>query len=356
MNKRLLSVGLLMVSLAIGFGLGRALGTDDTPPTTTPPTTTTVPTTTPPTVESTDVPEEAETLAPVLAELVPELSRPLLLEVTNPTRLLRWDPSDPEPRPVTGLPPGSDLTMDRAARFLLTTISTGTSDVLVGGLLDTPLSILSEDLAATPAWADFSDQFWFIQGIYLVRMDIRGEATHFELPQFPASSSGGRTAIALADDDGAVIEQWHTEGGSLVFKRVLIQTAEIVELLAREGSRVVGIDEEVIIIRQPEGDLTALDRSTGLVLEDRSTTCGLSYTESLDTTVCAGAQLLFLEDSHEWEAWTTSRWSGSGRWFMAVGGDSDGRVLLFDTETREVTVVEISLPDGSMLVDVWSGA
>lgn len=360
MNRRLLSVGLLMVSLAIGFGLGRALGADDTPPTTT-----TAPESVPPTsqpvVESTEPPEEAETLAPALADLVPELSHPLLLEVTNPTRLLRWSPSDSEPSPVNGLPPGYDLTMDRVARFILVTASTGTSDVLVGGLLDTPLSVLSEDVAATPAWSDFTYYFWFVQGTYLVRMDPRGVATHFELPQFlpqfPDSSPGARTAIALADDDGAVIEQWYTEEGLLVFNRMLIQTTGMVELPTDEGSEVVGIDEEVILLQQPEGHLTAVDRSTGLVLEDRHTACGLSYTESSETTVCAGPQVLFLDDSKEWNAWTASRWSGSGRWFMAVGGGSAApRVLLVDTQTRESTVLEISLPDGSMLVDIWSGA
>lgn len=359
MSKRLLSVGLLVVTLAIGFGLGRALGADDSPTTST--TSTTIPESAPPTtqprVEPSDPPDEESTAAPVLGDLVPELSHPLLLETTNPTRLLRWNLSDAEPGPVNGLPPGSDLTLDRDARFVLVTASTGTNDVLVGGLLNTPLSVMAERVAGTPTWADFSDHFWFIQGNLLVRMDTRGTGTFFEIPTFFDLPSDRRTRIAVADDGGAVVELLAVEErSSVVVRRVLVQSTGMVELPTEDGGTVVGIDEEVVLVRGPGGSLTPVDRSTGLVLEDRYTACGVSYTEQVEATVCAGPQVLFLEDSYEWNAWTSSRWSGSGRWFMAVGGDSTGRVLLLDTVTREATVLEISLPDGSALVDIWSGA
>ncbi len=363
MSSRLLSVGLLVVSMAIGFGVGRALGPDEAieaPGST-------IPTDDTSSAAQPNLPVSPGSTGPTLSELVPGITDPIFLETTNPTQLLRWDPDEPAPLPVRNIPAGHDLEMDRDARYVLVAIADEQGDLLLGGLAGSPLTLLGRDVGERPARSDFTDHFWFAQGGEFVEMNTRGEERmRVPIPDMTIVAEGvdptlfGSPTIALADEAGLVIEQWYAiADGPPMVRRVLLQQGTLIELPGGTNSFAVGMDETVVFLRSREGALTTVDRATGTTTSrDYDGTCGLTLTAPDGTmaSVCRGMASVFLTEAvHEVGTWTSGRWSSSGKWFMAVGGYF-GELLLIDGASGEVNVVRFSLTPQTLVTDIWSGA
>ncbi len=361
MGSRLLSVGLLVASLAIGYGTGRALGPQED--TATPPTTTTLSA-----AESPDSPNGEPPAAgtrPTLGELVPGLDHPLYLETANPTQLLRWDLDEPAPVPVRHIPAGRDLDMDRDARFVIVAMASDDGDLLLGGLAGTPLALLDEDVSSIAARSDFTDTFWFVRDDNLVAMNTRAEV--LDRHPIPDLSLGegeamalGSPVIALTDEAGIVVEQWHTlADGRVVVSRALIDDRGRTDLPGGENSFAAGLTPTTVFIRTREGALTIVDRATGKVIEAAyDGSCGPTHSteKGLVAALCRGMVSVFFDPPlNHVGTWTSGRWSGSDRWFLAVGGYF-GSVLLVDATTAEATVVAFELPAQTLVVDAWSGA
>ncbi len=362
MSSRLLSTGLLVVTLTIGFGLGRALAPDggDAPPST-------VDATDPDTSDRPLAPLTDRPTGPTLAELVPGLDQPIYMETANPTQLLRWDLDEPYPLPVRNIPAGHLLDMDRDARFVLVLIADGDAGLLLGGLAGTPLAVIGMGIDAVPTRTDFTDHFWFVQGEDLVQVNTRGEETdRLRLPELAIATDGveptlfGSPTVALADEAGLILEQWYAIGeGPPAVRRVLLQSSGVLDLPGGENSFAAGMTGDTVFIRTREGVLTTVDRSTGEAAEaDYDGTCGLTLVsaDGIVASVCRGLASVFLDQSiNHVGTWTTGRWSASGDWFMAVAGYF-GELLLVEAATSDTSVLRFPLTPQTLLVDVWSGA
>lgn len=361
MGSRFLSVGLLVASLAIGYGTGRALGPEGDAATS--PTTTTMSADAAPDSPTAE-PQTART-RPTLGELVPDLDHPIYLETSNPTQLLRWDLDEPAPVPVRHIPAGHDIDMDRDARFVIIAMASDGGDLLLGGLAGTPLALLEQDVSSIAARSDFTDTFWYVRHDNLVAMNTRGEV--LDRRPMPDLSLGegeaialGSPVIALTDEAGVVLEQWHTlADGRVVVSRALIDDRGRTDLPGGENSFAAGMTPTTVFLRTREGALTTVDRATGDVSDAAyDGSCGPTHTteEGLVAALCRGMVSVFFDTPlNHVGTWTSGRWSGSDRWFLAVGGYF-GSVLLVDATAAEASVVSFELPAQTLVVDAWSGA
>ena len=358
MNGRLASFLALLVALALGFGAGRTLGAEEPTPTTTSTTSTT--TTTTPGV----APSPIADTGPTLSEFVPGFAAPLFIETADPTQLLRWDPDAPAPVPVRNLPAGSDLTMDRQGRLLFLVMPGGNGQLLLGGLADTPLSVHSDRMSHFPAFAEFDDTIWFLEGAEVVARATWGDE-RFRGPWKPEIPEGTEVEfesgpiLEAADDSGAVVFWYYLPvDGEVVFTRTFISADGRVALPSEADTRVAGFSDTHVLLRDPIGALVEVDKVTGEVGEvayDGS--CGRTHTnaDGVRASVCRGVAIVLSETPIvDTGSWGSGRWSATGRWFMGVSGNP-GRALLIDTTTGVAHVVEIPAARQTTIVDIWSG-
>ncbi len=360
MGNRTISMGLLVATFVVGLAVGRALAPDNDVDSATPDVSMPVSTAT------STIAAPAST-GPTLAELVPGLDHPIFLETANPTQLLRWDPDRPAPLPVKDIPSGVDLDMDRDARFVLVDLADQPGSILLGGLVGTPLDVLGAGIDQLATRTNFTDHFWFEQDGELVETTTRGEErSRVPIPDLsppgPDVTPIGSPVIAFADEGGLVLEQWYTVGsetGPVAVQRVLLQRGAVLDLPGGENSFLAGMSASAVFIRTREGALTSVDRVTGVATEaSYDGSCGLTQAteDGVVASVCRGMVSVFLDETiNRVGTWTSGRWSGSGRWFMAVGGYF-GELLLIDRTTAEPIVVRFPLTQRTLVVDVWSGA
>jgi hypothetical protein len=357
MNGRLASLLALFVAVALGFGAGRTLGAEEEPEVTATTTTTTT------------VPEAAPSpiadSGPTLSDLVPGLDGPILIETSDPTQLLRWDPDEPAPVPVRNLPAGTDLTMDRAGRFQFLAMPGGRGQLLLGGLADTPPALFSDRMSHFPEFAEFDDALWFLEGDEVVAVTTWGDE-QFRGPWKPEPPEGvvidfeSGPILEAADDSGAVIFWYYLPvDGEVVFARFFVSADGTIDLPSEPDTQVAGFNETHVLLRDDIGALVQVDKATGEtsdVAYDGSCGRTLVNDDGIRASVCRGVAIILTDTPIiDTGSWNTGRWSATGQWFMATSGQQ-GKVLLIDMTTRIAHEIEVPVALQTTVVDIWSGA